>query len=1036
MTLAHKFSGPLVRGAPWCLPLAACLFIGIFVFDCFIPQGYSVPTLYLLPLILTHWLKSRYAPAYGAATMTLLTLSGLAVPPTGTPSTAYFNRTLAIVAGWVLALLLVHVRQRQERLEFENLIAQRTEALSQTNTALETQIATLAATEKVLRETQDRFNLVVSATQIGIWDWDLRTNRMYYSPLWKESLGYADHEISDSPSEWETRLHPDDRDRAFGLVEQFLSGRIPTYRLEHRLRHKDGRYLWILTDATLLRDEHGIPFRMTGSHQDITDQKQAEQALRESEDRYRGVITALAEGIVVLDELGTIVSCNPSACLILGNSAEKLVGRNASDPSWHTVHEDGSPFPTEIHPVMVTLRTGKPQANVVMGVHREDGRLVWISINTEALVRSDATNPYGIVASFRDITASKETEHRLRRQEHEFRVLADNVPGFFSYVDRQYRYQFVNKAHEMFFGLPSDRILGRSMMQLLGKGNFEHAKPYLDAALAGRAISFEYCMSREGKPTRWMKVTYVPDTNAQDQTQGVYALVTDVTESKQAEAALRQSESILRSFFESGILMMGVVELCHDEIVHISDNATAAAFFGTTPEEMRNRTATALGLPRDTVNKWIRHYQEAARTGSPVKFEYAHVHRGKTQHLNATVCSIGQGPGGNPRFSYVAADVTEQRLAAERLHRNLTLLSAIMNGTTDAIYLKDMEGRYLLANPAAAAAAGRTVDGIVGLTDWDLFSAETAGLLTENDHLVIVLESTQTLEEEVTTGDVIRTYLSTKDVYRDESGTVIGVIGVSRDITERKRVERELQAANERYRDLSRRLIEIQEEERRAIAHDLHDQLGQLLTAIKLELSSLKKRLRAQPATPNLDALLTRVGSSLHLVDQAIDASRHAAMGLRPTHLDDLGLVEAIQWLAEDLESRAGIVCELTPSPDHSSLQLGEPVSTGLFRITQELLTNVARHAEASEVYISLTQTANLFVLQIADNGVGIATETAAKPTGFGLRGVRERCSLLNGEFSLDSTPGKGTIATVRIPLPQEAATSPPAPTQIPELRP
>ncbi|MFO0767328.1 MAG: PAS domain-containing protein [Nitrospiraceae bacterium] len=570
----------------------------------------------------------------------------------------------------------------------------------------------------------------------------------------------------------------------------------------------------------------------------------------------------------------------------------------------------------------------------------------------------------------------------------------------------------------------------------MGRKNFEYAKPYVDAALSGQTISFEYHMSRSDKPSRWMKVNYVPDTRSQGSAQGVYALITDVTASKQAESALRQSESILRSFFESGVLLMGVVELCDDDILHITDNATTAAFFGTTPEEMHNRTATALGVPRHIVDEWIRHYRAAARTGAPVKFDYEHVKEGKTQHLNATVCSIGRGPSGYPRFSYVVADVTEQRIAAERLHRNLTLLSAITNGTTDAVYLKDMEGRYLLANPAVAAAAGRPIDEIVGHTDWELFSPETAGQLTDDDHRVIALDSTQTFEEEVTTADFARTYLSTKDVYRDESGTVIGVIGVSRDITERKHVERELQTANERYRDLSRRLIEIQEEERRAIAHDLHDQLGQLLTAIKLELSSLKKKLRSQQPAPGLESLLAQVGSSLQLVDQAIDASRHAAMGLRPTHLDDLGLVAAIQWLAKDLETRSGILCELTTSPDHSTFQLGEAISTGLFRITQELLTNIARHAEASEVHISLTQTAESLVLQIEDNGAGIATEVAAKPTGLGLRGVRERSSLLNGEFSIDGAPGKGTTAVVRIPLHQERGANATVDSQASEVRP
>jgi PAS domain S-box-containing protein len=1015
MTKSRDIVGTQEQGVPWCLPVTAGLFGGIFLLDLLIPQGYSVPTLYLVPLVLTYRIKYRYAPAYGAGLVTLLSLAGLAFFPVGDLSAAYFNRSLAMTGSWIVAMSIMQIRKRQK---LETLVAQTSEDLLRANEALEMQIAALAASERTLRETEARFNLFVAATQIGIWDWDLRTDRMYYSPRWKQSLGHEEQQISDSPAEWHSRLHPEDRASAMALMDQFRSGQVFSYRNEHRLRHRDGTYRWFLAEASILRDERGVAFRMTGSHLDITEQKQAGLALRESEARYRGVITALAEGVVVLDAAGGIVACNPSACQILGLSSEDLLRRNSIDPAWKTIHEDGSPFPGEAHPVMTTLRTGVPTSNVVMGVHRPAGGLGWISINTEPLIRPSASQPYGVVASFRDITAWKETEGRLRQQEHEFRILADNVPGFFSYIDRDYRYRFVNKAYEKFFDLPADRILGRTLPELMGTNNFEFAKPYLDSALTGQTMSYEYHMTRPDGPGRWMKVHYVPDLTKQGTTQGLFALITDVTASKQSEAALRRSESTLRSFFDSGLLMMGIVELWGDEIVHVSDNGKTAAFFRTTPERMRNRTATSLGVPRPIVDVWVRHYREAAARGVPIKFDYDHdTHEGPVQHFTATVCFIGRGDSGHPRFSYALADMTEQRQAAEHLRQNLNLMSAILNGTTDAVYLKSLDGRYLVANPAAAAAAGRTVEEMIGQTDWTLLPADTARRLVDHDRQVVTANATQVLEETVDIGGIVHTFLSTKDVYRDESGHVVGVIGISRDITERKRVEAELQAANERYRDLSRRLIDILEQERRAIAHDLHDQLGQLMTAIKLELSGLKKTLQRQQTSLDVPRLQARVQASLDLVDEAIDASRHAAMGLRPTHLDDLGLVAAIQWLAKDLENRADILCELIASPEQATLPLDETVSTGVFRIAQELLTNVARHAQASEVHISLVQVGDTLVLEIEDNGIGILADAASRPTGLGLRGVRERCSLLNGEFGIVGIPGRGTTATVRIPL-------------------
>ena len=125
--------------------------------------------------------------------------------------------------------------------------------------------------------------MVVAATQTGIWDWDMQTNRIYYCPSLKASLGYEESEISDAPAEWESRLHPDDKARALALVDDYLSGRIACYELEHRMRHKDGTYRWFHTCAVLQRDEQGHPRRMTGSHVDITERKRLQAQLRRTE---------------------------------------------------------------------------------------------------------------------------------------------------------------------------------------------------------------------------------------------------------------------------------------------------------------------------------------------------------------------------------------------------------------------------------------------------------------------------------------------------------------------------------------------------------------------------------------------------------------------------------------------------------------------------------------------------------------------------------------------------------------------------------
>jgi PAS domain S-box-containing protein len=233
-------------------------------------------------------------------------------------------------------------------------------------------------------------------------------------------------------------------------------------------------------------------------------------------------------------------------------------------------------------------------------------------------------------------------------------------------------------------------------------------------------------------------------------------------------------------------------------------------------------------------------------------------------------------------------------------------------------------------------------------------------------------------------------------------------------IIERKRVEEELHKSSEELRNLSAHLRSIREEERTAIAREIHDELGQILTALQMDLSNLTLELPESKTR----LINKKTKSMSELIDTSIQAVRRISSNLRPSILDDLGIVSAIEWHAEEFQSRMGIKCSVDCSVD--DILLDKEHSTVIFRIFQETLTNIARHARATAIEASLEQEDSRVILEIKDNGKGITKKEASSPTSFGIIGMKERVHFLGGKINIEGIEGKGTTVTVSIPMSEE----------------
>src|SRR4051812_30214686 len=220
-----------------------------------------------------------------------------------------------------------------------------------------------------------------------------------------------------------------------------------------------------------------------------------------------------------------------------------------------------------------------------------------------------------------------------------------------------------------------------------------------------------------------------------------------------------------------------------------------------------------------------------------------------------------------------------------------------------------------------------------------------------------------------------------------------------------------LKESEDKLRRLAAHLISVREEERAHIAREIHDELGQGLTGLKMEVTWLAKRLREKP-------LIEKTDSMCKLIDTTVQTVRKIATGLRPEMLDDMGLIAAVGWQAKEFQKRTGIRCRAKLPPE---VKFDMDISTTMFRIFQEILTNVARHSRATRVDIELLAGEDRIALEVVDNGVGITDSDVSGKKSLGLLGMHERALLFGGDVKITGTPGHGTRVSVSIPMKQKA---------------
>ncbi len=442
-------------------------------------------------------------------------------------------------------------------------------------------ITKLKQAEEAHREAMLRLKEVVRASNVGLWDWDLTTNKVRYSPEWKSQIGYEEHEIGDDFEEWRKRVHPDDLENALKGIQTALEEKYPDHEVEFRFRHKNGSYRWILTQASIMYDESGRPVRMLGSHVDITDRKKAERALRESQANLKALIE---------NTDGWIWSVDRNYRLIVGNS---IFHNNIESVRGRSFAPRDDVLPDDFREIREKWRSYYNRALSGENFNIENKRRYIDSTRYMEYrfspIRSSEGVITGVTVFGRDITERKIAEEKLKESESRYRELIDTIPYGVEEVDLDGRMIFLNDSYHKILGYGPDELIGKYIWDNdPTPEDVGRLKEYFEYLKREQPAPEPYISKNVRKDGKIIEV-HVDWNYKRDQDgnlKGFISVVTEITERKRAEEALKESEKQKKLILNSTAEMVAYYDT---ELTVIWANRAAGESVGKTPQELVGR---------------------------------------------------------------------------------------------------------------------------------------------------------------------------------------------------------------------------------------------------------------------------------------------------------------------------------------------------------------------------------------------------------------------------------------------------------------
>jgi PAS domain S-box-containing protein len=829
---------------------------------------------------------------------------------------------------------------------------------------------------------QDLFRSCFAHASIGFSITDLKGRFLEVNPAYCAITGYTEAELR--ALDFQAITHREDLARTLLRIRALVQGQIPAFTIKKRYVRKDGEIVWVKNNVSLIRDKQGQATNLLRLSQDLTKRRRLHRALEESKSKFRLFMQHWPGYSWIKATDGRYIYMNGRLQDVLPRYRDEWLNK---------VDED-------FWPPEIAAEYRRNDRRVL-----EKGRGLQLTENWEkdgeqhSLIVSrfpifDETGKATLVGGTSvDITEQKRAVEALRLAEQRYHDIFENASEGIFQSTPEGRYIIANPALALMYGYSAPQELIDSCRDISPQ-IYSHSDRRDEfkrlMSQHGLVRDFEIQGSRQDGTTFWMSVNARAVRGSDGKIQYYEGTSEDITGRKRAEQALRDSEERYRDLVENSHELICTHAL--DGTI-LSINQAVLELLGYSPNEVTETMSIRDFLAPEVRDQFEGYIAQILKEGAAIGTMLVQTRSGERRLLEYYNSLRTEGVA-VPIVRGIARDVTERRRAEKALRESEERYRELFENSRDAIYVHDMRGRYTSVNRAAEELSGYAREEIIGRPFWDFVAPEF--VRQARAYLCQKLEEVAATNYEVEiltkNGRRIPVEVNSRLIY--QNGVAIGVQGTARDIRERKRT----QAALQNY---SQRLVQAQETERRNIARELHDEIGQVLTAIKINLHTVRDAGEAEGCR-------SRIDESMAIVDEAITQVRELSLNLHPALLDDLGLTAALRWYVDQFAQRTGIKTEFVSDIDGPRLTHGLEVAC--FRIAQEALTNIARHARATKAVVQLRRSDISLSIAVSDNGIGFDLAKAEQQTSaLGLRGMKERAHAAKGTLRVISRRQVGT---------------------------